>query len=125
MDDTPTEPLPINVTTTHLGSSRPARQHRVWRLLAIGAGVALVPASIAVATSSSTPTSTSTSTPTSTPTSVSTPDVTAPVSAAPPQATVPTVPDDHGGHGELEPGDDRGANSGHGSSGGGGSSGPG
>ena len=54
-----------------------------------------------------------------------------------PQATVPTVPDDHGGHGELEPGDDhggqgelepgddRGADSGHGSSRGRGSSGPG
>jgi len=76
MDDTPTEPLPTNMTITDLGSSRPpARPRRVWRLLAIGAGVALVPASIAVAAAA--------------------------------------------GH------DDRGVDSGHGSSGGGGSSGPG
>src|SRR4051794_11451879 len=102
MDDTPTEPLPTNTTITDLGSSPPpARPRRVWRLLAIGAGVVLVPASIAVAAaaghgdrgsrspasstshrddaaSTSTPTSTPDSTPDSTPTSVSTPDVTTP-----------------------------------------------
>ena len=167
MDETPTEPLPITPApaVTDVGPTRsPARPHRAWRLVAIAAGVALVPASIAVASAASggddrgaNPASSSNSrqsddaTSTSTPTSVSTPDVTTPSTpdvttpstpdvttpdvtvpaVTAPSATVSTLPDDHGGHGELEPGDDHGGhgeaelgddhggNSGSGSGGGG------
>ncbi len=147
MDENPTEPLPFTPTpaVTDIGPTRSsARPHRAWRLVAIAAGVALVPASIAVASAASgghdrgaNPASSPNSrqsddaTSTSTPTSVSTPDVTVPAVTAP-SATVSTLPDDHGGHGELEPGDDHGGHGeaelgddhgGNSGSGGGGSSG--